>query len=299
MNALVFGCAPIGARGDAGRDESIAALRTAFESGVRQFDTAPSYGDGAAERLLGDALRGMPRDQLTVSTKVGRVRMAVANPYVPDPGPRREAAFDFTADAVRSSVAGSLSRLGMNRVDTVFVHDPDEHLDVAVNEAFPALEQLREAGVVGAIGVGTTSAPTASWLVELGLVDVVMIANAWSLTRRNAGNLLNECAVAGVDVLAAAPFDTGLLARDEPDPNSRYLYGQVPAAVLERVRRMARVCREHGVRLPQAALQFPLRHKAVRQVVVGMRSPGEVRDNLALMARPVPDVLWAALDQVR
>src|SRR5262245_39593093 len=123
MSAFVFGCGPIGARGDAGRDESVAALRAAWDGGIRHFDTAPSYGDGAAERLLGDALRELPRDEVTVSTTVGRVQMAVLDPYAAGSGPRREPAFDFSGDAVRSSLAGSLSRLGMNRVDTVFVHD--------------------------------------------------------------------------------------------------------------------------------------------------------------------------------
>lgn len=298
MSALTFGCGPIGARGDAGRDESLEALRAAWDGGIRHFDTAPSYGDGVGERLLGDALREVPRDAVTVSTKVGRVRMAVANPYVADPGPRCEPAFDFSADAVRSSLAGSLSRLGMHRVDTVFVHDPDDHLDVATNEAFPALERLRAEGVVRSVGVGTTSAATASWLVALGLVDVVMIANAWSLTRRNAASLLDECVDAGIDVLVAAPFDSGLLAGDEPDPDARYLYRPVEEKVLARVRRMAQVCRDHGVRLPQAALRFPLRHKAVHQVVAGMRSAAEVRENLAMLSRPVPEELWAALDQV-
>jgi D-threo-aldose 1-dehydrogenase len=299
VNPLVFGCGPIGARGDAGREESFEALRAAWDGGIRHFDTAPSYGDGAGERLLGDALKKLPRDEVTVSTKVGRVRMAVQNPYAADPGPRREAAFDFHADAVRSSVFGSLSRLGMNRLDTVYVHDPDDHLDVAVSEALPALEQLKAEGVIRQVGVGTTSAATASWLVDLGLVDVVMIANAWSLTRRNAATLLDECAEAEVDVLVAAPFDSGLLARDEPDPGARYLYRPPSGNVLERVRAMAQVCRAHGARLPQAALWFPLRHKAVRQVVAGMRTAAEVRENLAMLAQPVREELWAALDRVR
>ncbi|OLF18519.1 aldo/keto reductase [Actinophytocola xanthii] len=283
-DVLTFGCGPIGARGDAGRTESLAALRTAWEGGIRHFDTSPSYGDGAGERLLGDALRGLPRDQMSVSTKVGRTRSAAQTQH--------------GAAAVRSSVHGSLSRLGLNRLDTVYVHEPDDRLDVAVNEAFPALEQLKASGVVGAVGVATTAPETARWLVELGVVDVVMIANAWSLTRRNAANLLTECGAAGVDVVVAAPFDSGLLARDEPNRDGRYLHGPVPDRVLDRVRTMARLCHDHRVRLPQAALHFPLRHKAVRQVVAGMRSPAQVRENLALLATPVPEVLWPALDQV-
>jgi D-threo-aldose 1-dehydrogenase len=288
MSALVFGCGPIGARGDAGRAESLSALSAAWAGGIRHFDTAPSYGDGAGERLLGEALRMWPRDQVSVSTKVGRVRMAIADPYGTDTT-RREPLFDFTATAVKRGVGESLDRLGVDRVDTVFVHDPDNHLDIARAESFPALRELPE---VGAVGVGTTSVATARALLDV--VDVVMIANRWSLTRRDAAGLLDECAARGVEVLAAAPFDSGLLA----DPGAKYLYGDAPAEVLARVRVMAAMCEAHGVRLPQAALGFPLRHPAVGRVVAGMRSAAEVRENLALLAAPVPETLWAALDQL-
>lgn len=285
MSALTFGCGPIGSRENT---ESLTALNAAWAGGIRHFDTAPSYGDGVGERLLGDALRMWPRDQVTVSTKVGRKRMAIADPYGGDTT-RREPLFDFTATAVRRSVADSLDRLGLDHLDTVLVHDPDNHFEVAFAETFPALRELPE---VGRVGVGTTSVETARKL--LGVVDVVMIANRWSLTRRDAAGLLDECAERGVDVLAAAPFDSGLLA----DPAAKYLYGEAPADVLARVRVMAAVCESHGVRLPQAALQFPLRHPAVTHVVAGMRSAREVRENLRSLSTPVPDALWTALDQL-
>jgi D-threo-aldose 1-dehydrogenase len=288
MSTLAFGCGPIGGRGDAGRAESLTALNAAWAGGIRHFDTAPSYGDGAGERLLGEALRLWPRDEVTVSTKVGRQRMAIADPYGGDTT-RREPRFDFTAAAVQHSVADSLDRLGLDRLDTVLVHDPDNHLDIALAETFPA---LRDLPTVGRIGVGTTSVETARAL--LGVVDVVMIANRWSLTRRDAAGLLDECAARGVDVLAAAPFDSGLLA----DPAAKYLYREAPADVLARVRVMAAVCESHGVRLPQAALRFPLRHPAVTHVVTGMRSAAEVRENLGLLDTPVPGALWTALDQL-
>jgi D-threo-aldose 1-dehydrogenase len=292
MTGLAFGCGPIGARGLAGWDESLAALATAWDGGIRHFDTAPSYGDG--ELLLGYASRSWPRADYTVSTKVGRVRMAIADPYGPDQGERREPRFDFTAAGVRDSVTRSLARLDVGHIDLVLVHDPDDHLDIALAETFPVLRELSRTGVLRGVGVGTTSVATARRLV--GVVDTIMIANAWSLTRRAAAPLLDECAAAGVAVLAAAPFDSGLLAHDVPDTTARYLYREAPADVLDRVRAMARVCRAHGVRLPQAALRFPLRHPAVTHVVAGMRSAAEVRENLALLAAPVPDELWPALN---
>ncbi|KAA9157621.1 aldo/keto reductase [Amycolatopsis acidicola] len=296
MTGLAFGCGPIGGAGSRHHDEALATLIAAWEGGVRWFDTAPSYGDGRGERLLGQALRRWPREGIRVSTKVGRVRMAIADPYTEPDGPRREPLFDFTAAGVRKSVLRSLRRLGVERLDTVLVHDPDAHLRVVLDETFPELLRLREEGLVGAIGVGTTSVETARALLER--VDVVMIAGAWSLTRRDALPLLDECLAAGVDVLAAAPFDSGLLAADEPDATARYLYRAVSPEVLGRVRELARVCRAHGVRLPQAALAFPLRHPAVRQVVAGMRCRDEVHQNLGLLAEPVPEALWAELDAV-
>jgi D-threo-aldose 1-dehydrogenase len=282
VTGLAFGCGPLRAG---------AALDAAWEGGIRHFDTAPSYGDGVAEDLLGRALRQWP-DDVRVSTKVGRVRMAVADPYGAPDGPRREPLFDFRAEAVRASVARSRTRLG--RLDTVLVHDPDAAVDLVLEETLPVLRELRDEGALRAIGVGTTSVATARRLVPH--VDVVMIAGAWSLTRRDAAPLLDECLHAGVEVLAAAPFDSGLLASDTPSADARYLYRAAPAEVVELARRMASVCRDHGVSLPQAALWFPLRHPAVSTVVAGMRAAAEVHQNVQLMAKPVPDALWPDLD---
>ncbi|OLF14073.1 hypothetical protein BLA60_02600 [Actinophytocola xinjiangensis] len=298
MSQLAFGCGPVGGRGEAGRAESLAALDAAWAGGIRHFDTAPSYGDGAGERLLGEALRHWPRPAVTVTSKVGRLRMAIADPYRADPGARRDPAFDFTASGVRRGVVDSLARLGIEYLDEVLVHDPDDQLDLALAETFPVLHELKAAGTVRAVGVGTTSVPAARRLVAIGVVDVVMIANGWTLTRRDAAVLLDECAAAGVAVQAAAPFDSGLLATDDPAPDARYLYRPVPATVLATAREMARVCRAAGVTLPHAALQFPTRHPAVSRVVAGMRSAAEVRRNLALLADPVPEALWAELAQV-
>ncbi|MEU8639425.1 aldo/keto reductase [Amycolatopsis sp. NPDC048633] len=277
---IAFGCGPL---------QAGAALDAAWEGGIRHFDTAPSYGDGVAEELLGRAVHRWP--DVRVSTKVGRVRMAVADPYGDPDGPRREPLFDFRAEAVRASVLRSRSRL--RRLDTVLVHDPDAAVDLVLEETLPALRELRDEGVLRAIGVGTTSVATARRLVPH--VDVVMIAGAWSLTRREAAPLLDECLDAGVEVLAAAPFDSGLLATDSPAADARYLYRAASAEVVELARRMADVCRDHGVSLPQAALWFPLRHPAVSTVVAGMRTAAEVHRNLRLMARPVPEALWPDL----
>ncbi|TXK38971.1 aldo/keto reductase [Nonomuraea sp. C10] len=305
LDRLCFGCGPIGglaaAGGDTGPERAeeiaVAAVEAAWECGLRSFDTAPSYGDGAAERLLGTALRGLPRDRFTVSGKVGRRTMAIADPYRLDgAAARREPRFDFTAAVVRRTVETSLERLGFDRLDTVFLHDPDDLLGPALDEAVPALRDLRRAGAVGAIGVGTTRPRAAEALVAAGAVDTVMIAGEWNLLRRSAATLLARCHEAGVPVLAAAPYASGLLAVARPGPGLPYLYRAPSPWLLEAAGRMADCCRRHGAELPQAAIQFPLRHPAVTQVVVGMRDAGEVVANAARFTTDLPEALWAELD---
>lgn len=307
VDDLVFGCGPIGSFAlDGDADTGRAALRAALEAGISRFDAAPSYGEGHAELLLGAALTewaGANSDHRrpSVSTKVGRTAMAHANPYARPVGPeapRGGGSFDFTADGVRAALAASLNRLRSDRVDTVYLHDPELAPDLVRTEAIPALRQMRDAGVVDAVGVATTNPPAALALVEAGGLDCVMIAAAWSLTRRAAGPLLARCAELGVAVLAAAPFDSGLLATDRPDPGAPSGYRTATAQDVARAAALAECCARYGVRLPQAALHFPLRHPAVTGVVVGMRSAAEVAADLQLLAAAPPDELWDELDAV-
>jgi D-threo-aldose 1-dehydrogenase len=307
IDNFVFGCGPIGSFAlDGDAEAGGAALRAALEAGVTRFDAAPSYGGGCAELLLGAALaqwageRGdhpMP----IVSTKVGRTAMAHANPYARPVGrdaPSGGGVFDFTADGVRAALAASLNRLGRDRVDTVYLHDPELAPTLVRTEAIPALREIRDAGVVDAIGVATTNPSAALALVEAGGLDCVMIAAAWSLTRRAARPLLDRCAELDVPVLAAAPFDSGLLATDRPDPSAPSGYRTADAEDLARAAGLAECCARYGVRLPQAALHFPLRHPAVTGVVVRMRSTIELAADLQMLAATPPDELWDELDSV-
>lgn len=304
---LVFGCGPLGSFALDG-DESTgrAALRRALAAGISRFDVAPSYGDGRAEALLGAALSedaaGLgDRTSPVVSTKVGRTAMAHANPYARPVGtaaPRGGGAFDFTADGIRATLAASLDRLGRDRVDTVYLHDPELAPQLVHGEAIPALRELREAGLLDRIGVATTDPAAALALVEAGGLDCVMIAAAWSLTRRTALPLLDRCAELNLPVVAAGPFDSGLLATDRPDPSAPSAYRAATAADLARAQALAERCARHGVRLPQAALHFPLRHPAITGVVVGMRSADEVADDLQMLTATPPEQLWAEVDAV-
>jgi D-threo-aldose 1-dehydrogenase len=296
---LVFGCGPIGSYAvDGDATTGHAALKAALEAGITGFDVAPSYGDGEAEKLLGQALADW-NGPVVVSTKVGRTAMANANPYArpmtPDAA-RGGGAYDFSAAGAQATLAAGMARLGRERVDVAFVHDPDIAVEQARAEALPALAELREEGVIGAVGVATTNPAVALSFVEAGDVEAVMIANAWSLTRRSAATLLDRCAECGVSVQAAGPFDSGLLATARPNPAAPSGYRAATAESLATATAIASLCERHGATLPQAAIQFPLRHPAVSRVVVGMRSPAEVESDLALIAEPVPEALWEEID---
>jgi D-threo-aldose 1-dehydrogenase len=301
VTELGFGGGPLGglyrALDDAGAAE---ALTAAWDAGIRYFDTAPHYGIGHSERRFGDFLRTRPRDEFTLSTKVGRL-------LVPqDPDGRSDESFevpathrrvwDFSRDGVLRSVDDSLTRLGVDRVDVLFLHDAEKHFDAALREGYPALAELRAQGVVGAIGAGMYHPGMLTTLVREADVDVVMLAGRYTLLRQPAlDDLLPACAERGVSVLAAAVFNSGLLARSRPAPDATFDYAPAPPELLRRTHRIADVCEAHGVTLPQAALAFPLAHPVVAGIVVGMRSADEVRHNLESYAASVPATLWTDL----
>jgi D-threo-aldose 1-dehydrogenase len=240
-----------------------------------------------------------------VSTKVGRTLepnpaptgsdLAAGGFAVPDDLVRR---FDFSADAVLRGLAESLERLCTDQVDLVLVHDPDDHLDQAVAEALPALIGLREQGVVGGVGVGTNRWEVARHAVQESDLDLVMVAGRWTLLDRTGAPLLEACLDRGVSVLAAAPYNSGLLASPWPADGAPFGYRPAAPDLLARARAMAQVCQAHGVSLPDAAIQFPLRHPAVASVVVGLRTPDQVRSGAQGLAAPIPEDCWAELDRL-
>lgn len=305
LSTLSFGSSALGNLYSAISDEdATAAVDAAWDAGVRTFDVAPHYGRGVAERRLGAALSGQPRDEFVLSTKVGRL-------LVDDPsaGPDTESGFvvdnhlrrvrDHSAEGVRRSIGDSLDRLGLDRVDIVHVHDPDETAaleEQSVREAVPALCRLREEGVVAAVGVGVNDWRTAVRFVRDTDLDVVLLAGRYTLLEQESlHGLLDVCVERDVSVVAAAPFNSGLLASDTPPDDATFDYLPAPPAVLARARAIAAVCHEVGASLPAAALQFPLAHSAVVSVLVGMRTTAEVAADLTAATVPVPASLWPAL----
>jgi D-threo-aldose 1-dehydrogenase len=296
LTDLAFGAAALGNLFTAVTDrEARATVDAAWDAGIRAFDTAPHYGLGLSERRLGAALRERPRDGFVLSTKVGRILEPVADPVGEDPdGFAVPAAFrrvwDFSGDGVRRSIEASLERLGLDRIDTVLIHDPDLHADQAIGEAFPALAKLRDEGVVGAVGVGMNQTGVPLRFVRETDVDVILLAGRYTLLERAGTELLDEAAARDVGIVIGGVFNSGLLV--DPKPSSTYDYQAVPPEILNEALRLKSICERHGVPLRAAALQFPQRHPAVRSVLIGSRSPGEVKDCVDMARLPIPDALW-------
>lgn len=283
-------------------DEGVDAVDSAWQSGVRYFDTAPHYGLGLSERRLGRTLAHRSRDDFVLSTKVGRLLVDD-----PDGADRRDDAgfdvpatarrvWDFSRDGVLRSLESSLHRLGLQRVDITYLHDPDDHWEQAVGEAYPALAQLRAEGVVGAIGAGMNQAPMLARFVRETDMDVVMLAGRYTLLEHAALNdLLPTALERGVAVVAASVFNSGVLAQPRPARGARYNYAEAPPDLLRTVERIAAVCERHGTTLPAAALHFPLGHPAVASVVVAAKDGVEMRANAAAFRRGVPAGAWEEL----
>ncbi|GAB3816998.1 aldo/keto reductase [Micromonospora zhanjiangensis] len=299
---LSFGAAGIGnLAGVVDDGTAAAAVDAAWAGGIRTFDTAPHYGLGLSERRLGAALRDRPRPEYTVSTKVGRLLEPVAEVRGDDlaaggfavPASHRRV-WDFTADGVRRSLESSLHRLGLDRVDIVYLHDPDDHVSPALTEAYPALERLRSEGMVDAIGVGMNSSAVPARFVRETDIDVVLLAGRYSLLDQSGlVDLLSEALRRGVSIVVGGAFNSGLLA--DPRPGASYDYRPAPPETLARALRIGELCAAHDVPLRAAAARFPLGHPAVASVLLGMRSPDQVTDAVDNLDRPIPAGLWAAL----
>lgn len=299
VTRLGLGTAPLGGMYEAVSDEQgRATVDAAWAAGLRFFDTAPLYGHGMSERRLGEALAGRPRDEVVVATKVGRLLRAGAPP---DPeqqifvdAPRLQPVFDFSAEAAEASLRESLERLGLDRVDVLHIHDPDDHHDEALAGAYRALDRLRAAGRIRAVGAGMNQTAMLARFAREARFDCFLLAGRFTLLDQSGlDELLPLCQRAGIAVIAGGAFNSGVLA--DPRPGAHYNYRVAPPELVERALRLADVCDRHGVPLAAAAIQYPVRHPAVAAVVVGARSAAEVAEDVRLFRWEVPDALWADL----
>ena len=305
LGPLGYGAANLGNLYQAMSDEEAwAVLDAAWESGIRYYDTAPHYGLGLSERRLGAFLATKSRRDYVLSTKVGRLlrpspetadKMDDAHQFAVPASLRR--VWNFTEAGIRSSLDESLERLGLGSVDILYLHDPEEFdLDAALSTGAPALMAMREEGLVKAVGVGSKSVEALLAGVRTGGLDLVMVAGRFTLVEQPAlDDVIPACRATGVGVVAAAVFNSGLLASPRPGPDARYEYEDVSAEVLERACRIEDVCAEYDVALPVAALQFPLKEPAVVAVVVGAAEPRHVQQNAERVRAPVPEQLWDRL----
>ena len=287
---LALGCAPIGGLyRDGGEDEATATVRAALDHGWRLFDTAPLYGHGLSELRLGRALQGVPRDDFEVQTKVGRVLLPGEQPSIFEGTPPLHPVFDFTADGVRRSLEASLERLQLDRIDSLLLHDPDDHWQEAIDVAYPALERFRSEGVVRRIGAGMNQSAMLARFARETDMDVFMIAGQLTLLDDSAFDDLVPAAQ-GRTVLAAAVFNSGVLAGGDT-----FSYGEIPPWVAEKVGALRAICDRFDVPLAAAAIQHPQRRAAVEGVVVGARTPGEIEENTRLSRLALPPELWQEL----
>jgi D-threo-aldose 1-dehydrogenase len=306
---LGFGTAPIGnLYAEVGEEEARDALERALRLGVRYFDSAPFYGHGLAERRLGRVLCGLARGGFSVSTKVGRriefdpSRSETTTDGFAVHGSR--AVFDYSRDGVLRSFEGSLERLRHDHVDILFLHDVgrlthgDDHprmLRQALDEALPAMADLRAQGAVDAIGIGVNEIEVCLELMPRFDLDCIMLAGRYTLFEQaSALPLLDEARRRGVKIIVAGPYNSGLLGNPH-GPGSTYDYAPVDPRTLERARRIYAVCAEEGVDVGAAALQFPAAHPAVCAVVAGLRNVMEVESAIARSSQRLPTRIWPRL----
>ena len=309
---LGLGMAPLGNLYRAIRDEDAQAVLTrAWDAGVRYFDTAPLYGLGLSETRLNPLLRGKDRDSYVLSTKVGRLLKA----STPDKRdgldkwfdvPARKEVYDYTYDGVMRSVEFSLERLGVDRIDILFAHDIDlanhgtqEALDAKLAElmdgGYGALVSLRDQGVIKAFGAGVNEWQPCQWMAERGDFDMFLLAGRYTLLEQGAlESFLPLCEAQGTGVVIGGPYNSGILATG-PKQGAHYNYEPAPQDVLARVGEIEKICTRHGIRLVDAAFQFPLRHPAVVSVVPGGQGLAEMNSNIEAESADIPEALWSDL----
>ena len=280
---------------------AIATVERAYELGIRYFDTAPFYGRGRSEVRYGRALRSFARESFVLSSKVGR--LLIPDPDEPGEWPddgivKMTARFDMSRDGILRALEESLSRHQLGHVDIVYLHDPDwEDLeDEAIATALPTLVELRERGVIKAIGVGMNQWEMPARFMERFHLDIVLLAGRYTLLDQSAFNhFLPLCEAEGTRIALGGPYNSGILAAQNLDGPVWFNYQQAAHEWIDKAKALKRVCDDHQVDMRAAALQFPLAHPAVASVIPGAASPTQVEQNIALVKTPIPAALWDAL----
>ena len=277
-------------------NEAYHTIETAFDLGLHLFDTAPLYGDGVAETRLGHVLRSRPRDSFTVATKVGFDIQEGARSL--DGFEYRfylEAPRDFSYDGVLRNLDRSLTRLQLDRVDIVHIHDADEHFEEAMDGAYRALDRLRSEGVIGAVSAGMNQAEMLARFAREGDFDCFLLAGRYTLLEQTALRALFPlCTSKQISVLLGGVYNSGILA-DPNAPSPQYNYAPAREALINKAQRIDAACRRHGVPIKAAALQFAAAHPAVAAILCGSRSAEELAENDRMFRFSIPSGLWDEL----
>lgn len=284
VSILGLGAAPLaGLYREVPETQAIETIHAALDAGVNLIDTAPKYGMGLSEQRLGLALKHVPRHAYTIATKVGW-NISQGDRPVPD----------FTRDGVLRGVEQSLERLGLDAVDVLHIHDADRHYEDAIENAYPALDDLRSQGAIKAVSVGVNWSTTLEKFMRDGDFDCFMLANQYSLLTQDGLSVLDTCADLKIGIMLAGVFATGILATGAVS-GAKYRYRDAPPEIMETTRQLEALCNRHGITLQSAALQFGLSHPAVSSLVIGYSSPDRVVKNIDAIETTIPAAFWHEL----
>jgi len=285
-------------------DAAMEAIRSAYKAKVRYFDTAPMYGFGKSERLYGSVLKDQPRDSFVLSTKVGRLILAG------EPTPESEdtpfveinnaySIFDYSRDGVLRSLEESRKRLGIDRIDIVYIHDPDvnDSFKQALEEAFPALADLKSQGIIGAIGAGMNQAEMLCEFAKNADFDCFLLAGRYTLLDQIAlQELLPLCQQKNISIVIGGAYNSGILATGAVE-GAHYNYAPAPPEIMEKTRKIETVCARFNIPMKAAALQFPFGHPTVVSNIPGVKTKERFEENLSLFTHPIPAGFWAVLKE--
>ena len=297
VTRLGLGCAAIGGLyGDIPDDQATQVVHKALDLGLNLFDTAPLYGSGKSEERLGRALRDVPRDAYVLASKVGRLLVASDDDQrdgsIFDNPPPFKPVFDFSYDGVMRSLEDSLTRLGVDRIDILHIHDPDAHWKEAIEGAYPALERLRSEGVISAVSAGMNQWEMLARFAREGDFDCFLLAGRYSLLDQSAlDELLPLCTEKNIGIMAGGTYNSGILAKGAK-PGATYNYGEAPADIMQKAQAIEAVAERHGVDVKAAASQFVFAHPAITCIIPGTRQPARVEENFNLLIDEIPSAFW-------
>ena len=299
VTRLGLGCAAIGGLyGDISDDQATQVVKKALDLGLNLFDTAPLYGLGKSEQRLGDGLKGTKRDDYVLASKVGRLlepNDGQTNNSIFENEPPLKIKFDYSYDGVMRSLDASLERMGVDRIDIVHIHDPDNHWQEAIEGAYPALEKLRSEGTISAVSAGMNQWEMLSDFAREGDFDCFLLAGRYSLLDQSAlHELLPLCVEKNIGIMAGGTYNSGILAKGAR-PGATYNYSEAPTDIVQKASAIEAIATRHNVNIKAAASQFVFAHPAITCIIPGTRQPERVEENFNLLTHTIPTDFWTEL----